>query len=146
LALALLLLAASCKTGALPPDAAPLDALDAATGDVAALSADGPLDAGPAFSCGDAQCAAAQYCVARLGGPRLRCFPGPEAGPCPPDTTDGCEDVVQARAGLRCQEIRNTAGECLDVPPSCASMSPCDCFCAGAPCTPSGRSLACNYP
>jgi hypothetical protein len=144
-----LILACDSRTVAI--DAGYIDAaevrVDAGTADTAPDGhgdGDGGSDGG--LACGDAQCTAAQHCVARLGGPRLRCSPGPEAGPCPPNTSEGCDDLVQAAAGLRCQEIRNTWGECLDLPPSCASPNKCDCYCAGEVCFQNGRHVACNYP
>jgi hypothetical protein len=166
---AILPLVAACHSNALSSDAGgATDARDAAAdvqaADVLAevTAADGAADAAldvavdvtrgdlgdedGGFGCGKARCAPAQYCVARRGGPRLRCYDRPEGGPCPPDTTEGCDDVAQAMGrGPLCQEVRSL-GDCLDRAPSCGMKSPCDCFCEGAICSTTERLVTCDYP
>ena len=170
--LAVLLPLAACKGKAVTFDAEATDVSSADRGDVPTVRADGPPDAGSDLapgidgpvdlgsgeagdasapgdggtSCGDAQCAPSQYCVALLGGPRLFCYDRPEAGPCPANTTEGCDDPLQAAAGRRCQEIRNTWGDCKDLPPTCTSADKCTCFCPSSVCSVTDRHLACNNP
>jgi hypothetical protein len=134
----------------LPADAAAPD-LGPADAPVVDVVGDEPVvdvvvDAPPGRPCGEKRCLPGQYCVVISPGqvPNPVCEVRPDGG-CAADTTEGCGD-----GGLAACDIATIPPRCLDLPASCAGVSPCRCFCglgfAGTCHGPDDHDIVCAYP